>query len=309
MLNKPKGFKEKSKKEKVFTKQFIIGLILGIIFGIVGTLLVMYIIAPFIDNKIIGPKIETYVYDNLDYSSGSPAFVLDVENKGGTTLYNLSANIEYSCENYGFNISGNRTISPRILPKGQIMEFSFADNRLVNEIEQSEIPCSDVTLSLFHVKKIYSNVVQVIEGYLVNFELAFENSKIGTHIISIKDLKNETEVTMCSPCRIKYSINSDTASDSGYKEVRTGSANIGTLLKINDTLDMSINSTDKWLITPLTLYKNCGPIYCADLPYQALKMLYPDITSNSIILTTENDCLVAANSSKTLYISGDKIIC
>ena len=184
------------------------------------------------------------------------------------------------------------------------MQFSFQELDLVTGIEQSKIKSSDVLLSLFHVEKIGSNEVKVIEGYLVGFELVWEdNSKIGTRIVQIINIREKTRIVLSNPCKINYYVKSNETSIMGSKEIKVGSFDVDSLMKINDTFYMSIDSNDKWIIIPLTFYHDCGSIDCADLPFQLLKTVYPNITSNAIILTKENVGPIEPNSSKTFYIS------
>jgi hypothetical protein len=291
----------KGKKEKIFTKQFVIGFILG---SVIVPIILQLIFFPLYEYYIIGSKLRTYVYDDLDYTGESPAFILDVENKGGVTLHNLSANIQYVCQRDGLNITGKRSTGPRILPKGEVMEFSFPNKDLISEIEQSKMNCSDVVLSLYHMKKIDNNNFKIIEGYAIGFELVWsDTSTLKTHIVSVTDLKDKTQFVMCKPCKINYFVKSDEISDSGTKEVKVGAITLDSLKKINETLMLNIDSTDKWIIIPLTFYVDCKSIYCADLPYQLLKKLYPNITSNAITLTADTEALIKPGSCKILCIS------
>lgn len=290
-------------------KHFIIKNVRKFIWEIIVVLILMsiflqFIIFPWYDKHIVGPKFTAYLYDDLDFSEDSPSFIIDIENVGGVTLHNLYANINYSCQGGELNIDRKRATGPRIIPKGGIMQFSFQEPDLVNEIERAKINSSDVLLSLFHVEKIGSNEVKIIEGYLVGFELVWEdNSKLGTHIVQSIDLSKQTQIVLSNPCEINYYVISDETSIMGSKEIKVGSFEIDSLMKINDTFNMSIDSNDKWIIIPLTFYQDCGSINCADLPFQLLKTLYPNITSNAIILTKENIDPIEPKSSKIFNIS------
>lgn len=297
------------KKLSPENKNSIIKNVKWFVWGILIVLFVMptitqFLIFPWYEKNIIGPKLKVYVYDDLDYSGDAPSFIVDIENIGGVPLHNLYARINYSCQGGGLNIDRKRATGPRILPKKGIMQFSFQELDLVTGIEQSKIKSSDVLLSLFHVEKIGSNEVKVIEGYLVGFELFWEdNSKLGTRVVQIIDIREKTRIVLSNPCKINYYVKSNETSIMGSKEIKVGSFDVDSLMKINDTFYMSIDSNDKWIIIPLTFYHDCGSIDCADLPFQLLKTVYPNITSNAIILTKENVGPIEPNSSKTFYIS------
>lgn len=282
-------------------KWFVGGILIG---SLLVPIITNFLIFPWYEKNIIGPKLKVYVYDDLDYSGDAPSFIVDIENIGGVSLHNLTTKINYSCQGGGFNIDRKRATGPRILPKKGIMQFSFQEPDLVTEIEKSKIKSSDVLLSLYHVEKIGGNKVKIIEGYLVGFELVWEdNSKLGTHIVQIIDVSKQSHILISNPCKINYYVTSDETSIMGSKEIKVGSMEIDSLMKINDTFNMYIDSNDKWIIIPLTFYDDCGPMNCADLPFQLLKTLHPNITSNAIILTKENVDLIEPKSLKIFYIS------